>query len=67
MATFAQELKRARIEAGLTQQELADKAGVHRMYVSLLERGERSPTLDVLFRLCKALEIRPSNFIKRIE
>jgi transcriptional regulator with XRE-family HTH domain len=61
------ELRRAREEAGLTQEQLAEKAGLHRTYVSLLERGKKSPTLVVLFRLCGALGLRPSTLVARVE
>lgn len=61
------ELRKAREEAGLTQVQLAKAAGLHRTYVSLLERGKRSPTVDVLFRLCRAMGIRPSRFVARLE
>ena len=64
---IGKELRKARLKAGLSQEELADKAGVHRTYVSLLERDRRSPTLDVFFRLCKALGVRPTTFIARVE
>jgi transcriptional regulator with XRE-family HTH domain len=61
------ELRKAREAAGLTQERLAFKAGVHRTYVSLLERNRKSPTLDVLSRLCKALGVRASTIIARVE
>ena len=61
------ELRKARESAGLTQEELAFKARVHRTYISMLERDKKSPTLEVMFRLCRALEVSPSNLIARIE
>ena len=64
---LGQELRRAREEAGLTQETLADKAGVHRTYVSLLERGKKSPTVAMLFRLCRVLAVRPSTLLARVE
>jgi len=64
---FGAELKRLREKSGLSQEQLAAQAGVHRTYVSLLERGKKSPTLDVLFRICRALDIAPSKVIARIE
>ena len=62
-----EELRKARERAGLTQEDLAAKAGLHRTYVSLLERDKRSPTLDVFFRLCKAMGIKPSTLIARLD
>jgi transcriptional regulator with XRE-family HTH domain len=61
------ELRRAREEAGLTQEELAERAGIHRTYVSLLERDKKSPTIAVLFRLCRAVGVQPTTFIARVE
>lgn len=61
------ELQKARKAAGLSQEELGFRAGVHRTYVSMLERGKASPTVDTLFQLCKALRIRASDFIRLVE
>lgn len=61
------ELRKARNACGLTQEELAFKAGVSRNYVSLLELGEKSPTVQTLLRICKSLGIRASTIIARIE
>jgi transcriptional regulator with XRE-family HTH domain len=61
------ELQRARRKAGLTQEELAFRAGVDRSYVSLLEHDKKSPTLDMLLRLCAALGVRASSLVARVE
>ncbi len=42
---------------GLSQEELAFKAGVHRTYLSGIERGERNPSLKNITTIAKALEI----------
>lgn len=64
---IGRELRNARDQAGLTQEQLAESAGVHRTYVSLLERDKKSPTLDVLFRLCDALGISAAKLIVAAE
>jgi transcriptional regulator with XRE-family HTH domain len=64
---FGEELRKAREKAGLTQEQLAFRAGVHRTYISLLERDLKSPTLNMLFRLCKALAIPAGKLVARIE
>ncbi len=64
---IGRELRKAREAVGLSQEQLAFQAGVHRTYVSMLERDKKSPTVAVLFRLCKALGIRPSRLIARVE
>lgn len=60
-------LRQARKEAGLSQEELAFRADVHRTYVSMLERDVCSPSLDVLFRLCDVLGLPASVFVARVE
>jgi transcriptional regulator with XRE-family HTH domain len=62
-----EELRKAREKAGLTQEQLAFRAGIHRTYVSLLERDLKSPTLNTLFRLCAALDISVSKLIAKVE
>lgn len=61
------ELKMAREAAGMSQERLAFEAGVHRTYISLLERDKKSPTLNVLFRICKALDLSAAELVARVE
>ena len=60
-------LKELRNQAGISQQELAFEYGLDRTYISLLERGLRQPTIRTVFILSEALEIKPSQFISKIE
>ncbi|WP_417398225.1 helix-turn-helix domain-containing protein [Gimesia chilikensis] len=60
-------LRHFREEAGMTQEALAFEAGVDRTYISQLERNKKSPTVDVLFRLCDAMGIKASELIVRVE
>jgi transcriptional regulator with XRE-family HTH domain len=64
---LGKELRKARLAAGLTQEELAFKADISRNYVSLLELDEKSPTVQVLLRICKALGVKASAVLARIE
>jgi len=64
---LGEELRKARKEAGITQEELAARAGLHYTYISHLERNKKSPTIDSLFRICKALGISASSLIARVE
>lgn len=64
---LGEELRKARRRAGLTQEQLAAKAGLSREYVSILEGNKKSPTIDVLLRLTKALGVRASRVIERVE
>ena len=64
---FGAELKKARETAGLSQEKLAFEAEIDRSYVSLLENDRKSPTLDVLFRICDAIGLPASELIGRVE
>jgi len=48
-------LRVKREQLGISQEALAERAGVDRSYVSILERGLKSPTLETLERICAAL------------
>jgi transcriptional regulator with XRE-family HTH domain len=50
-------LKRLRKDAGRSQEDFADLAGIHRTYISDLERGARNPTIKVVDKLAKALGV----------
>jgi len=51
----------------LSQEKLAELVGIHRTYVSQIERGLKSPTLQVLFKLSIAFNISASKLIEEIE
>lgn len=67
MRALGQELRRARKEAGLTQVEVAKKTKIDRSFISDVERGVATPSLQTLFALCKALRVAPSDVIRRVE
>lgn len=54
---FGLAVRARRIGAGLSQERLAELAGLHPTYVGMVERGVRNPTLDVAARLAKALKV----------
>ncbi len=54
---FARKLKEFRVQNFLSQEELADMAGLHRTYVGSVERGERNISIDNIDRLASALNI----------
>ena len=64
---FGRALAKRRKKRDLSQEELAFECGVHRTYVSQLERGLKSPTLRTLFMLADALSVKPSEIIRDIE
>ncbi|MGH9605363.1 MAG: helix-turn-helix domain-containing protein [Terracidiphilus sp.] len=55
-ARFAVNLRAARLARGLSQEELAAKAGLHRNYVGNVERNEKNISIDAIERLAVALE-----------
>jgi transcriptional regulator with XRE-family HTH domain len=55
----ARNLRRIRQKTGLSQEELADRAGLNRNYVGMIEREENAPTVDALEQLSEALNIDP--------
>jgi len=54
---FGKHLRKLRDERGLTQEQLADRAGMHFTYVGQIERGVRNPSLINLHKLARALKI----------
>ena len=64
---FRQALRYARTKRKWTQTDLALRAGVDRNYVSLIELGRNSPSVRLMFRLCDALDITPSDLLKDVE
>ena len=64
---LGEEIRKSRVKAGLTQEELAFRAGISRNYVSLLELNEKSPTIDLLIRLCRAMGVSAGKIVARVE
>lgn len=56
-----------RHKANISQEELADRASIHRTYVSQIERGLKSPTLQVLIQISTALNTSASEILLNIE
>ena len=64
---FGSVLRDIRKERGLSQEDLGFESGYHRTYISLLERGLKSPSLQTIFELARALRLSPSELIARTE
>lgn len=62
-----QALRSMRTKRKWTQVEMALRADVDRNYLSLIELGRNSPSVRMLFRLCEALDVAPSELIKEVE
>ncbi|PZR34879.1 helix-turn-helix domain-containing protein [Caulobacter segnis] len=59
LRTIGQAVRRRRLELGMSQEELADAAGLHRNYVGGIERGERNVGVKAILVLARALATRP--------
>lgn len=57
-------LKRLRNEKGWSQEEFADRAGIHRTYVSDIERAARNPTITIVEKLAKPLKVSASALLE---
>ncbi len=57
LVIFGQRVREHRLAHGLTQQELANRAGLHRSYIGDVEQGKRNATLKTMDKIAKALEI----------
>jgi transcriptional regulator with XRE-family HTH domain len=64
MERVAANVKRIRTVRGLTQQALADKAKIHRVYLAQIEGGARAPSLEMLERLAKALKVKAGELLE---
>ena len=62
----AQNLRAMRLQRKLAQESLAEKAGLSVSYISMLERGQRSPPLDTLEGLAKALGVSPLALLQEL-
>jgi transcriptional regulator with XRE-family HTH domain len=64
---FPEVIRALRKEKGMTQEELADRAGLHFTYISQIERGLKSPSLRSLGQIADALDIPLSTLVKKME
>jgi transcriptional regulator with XRE-family HTH domain len=64
---FAQNLQAARVRLGLSQQQLASRCGLSRTEISLFERRARSPRLEMIVALSRALEVEPGTLLDGID
>lgn len=60
---LARNLRRIRMEVGISQEELASRAGLHRTYVSSVERGHRNISVENIFALARALGCQPASLL----
>ena len=65
LRSFGQALRKCRQDRGWTQEELADRSGLHRTFVGMMERGDSGFSLDRLVDLARAFDVEPASLIPR--
>ncbi|MGI8669413.1 MAG: helix-turn-helix domain-containing protein [Aridibacter sp.] len=60
---FGNRVRKERLERGLSQEKFAEKAGLHRTYIGMIERAEKNITLLNIEKIAKALEIPIGNLL----
>jgi transcriptional regulator with XRE-family HTH domain len=63
LGRFAANVRRLRAKKKLSQKALADKVGISVSYVSMLERGQRSPPLETIEKMARALGVPPATLL----
>ena len=61
---FGQKVREERLKQGLSQEELASRAGVHRTYIGMIERAEKNITIENIEKVAKALKLPISDLFK---
>ena len=65
LVKFGNKVRQERHNQGISQEELADRAGVHRTYIGMIERAEKNITLTNVEKICTGLNIRISRFFAK--
>jgi transcriptional regulator with XRE-family HTH domain len=60
-------LKELRSRRNLTQEQLAERAGVNSKYINSIERGKENPTLDTFIKLAETLDVTIGEFFRQLE
>ena len=66
LKAFGRRVKELRIERDLTQTELAEKVGLSNNFIGMVERGERNTSVDKIFKLAKAFDIKLAQFFETL-
>jgi transcriptional regulator with XRE-family HTH domain len=63
---FGKRVRELRLKRKLSQEKLAELADLHSNYVGVVERGRQNPSLLIIVKLARALEVRPSKLLDAI-
>lgn len=64
MGKLGANLRSARTQLGMSQEQVADRSGVHATEVSRIEAGKRDPRVSTVERLAKAVKMRPGQLLE---
>lgn len=64
---YGQAVRKIRLEQGISQEELADRCGLHRTYISDIELGKRNLSLENIERISLSLNKKISDFFEEVE
>lgn len=64
---FGEKVAETRKKRHLSQEELADRCGLHRTYIGAIERGEKSPTLNTIEKIANGLNVKISELISECQ
>lgn len=67
LRTFGSIVLNARVEAGLTNQECADKIGIGASSLCRIQAGNREPRLEIMWRICRVLPKVKDSIVKYLE
>jgi len=57
-------VRRLREDKGWSQDKLSEESGLHRTYISGIERGIRNPTIEIVYEIALALEVKPNQLLE---
>ncbi|MCB9826716.1 helix-turn-helix transcriptional regulator [Candidatus Nomurabacteria bacterium] len=60
---FGKNIRKARTAAGMTQKQVAEKAGLHVNYIARIERGEENPSYEAIEKIIKALKVKSAEVL----
>ena len=63
LAAFGKQVRQLREQMGVSQESLAERAGLHRTYIGGIERGERNVRLSNIIKLAHALQVPPADLL----